>query len=76
MQADRRNCRLQTQMQQVQESQMSWLIEQEAMQNIEDYQSYRISKELEGKRTPSLEEVIKLIKRKGWNNEKVQNQKR
>lgn len=55
---------------------MSWLIEQEAMQNIEDYQAYRISKELEGKRTPSLEEVIKLIKRKGWNNEKVQNQKR
>lgn len=46
---------------------MSWLMEQEAMQNIEDYQSYRISIELEGKRTPSLEEVIKLIKRKGWN---------
>ena len=46
------------------------------MQNLEDYQAYRISKELEGQRTPSLEEVIKLIKRKGWNNEKVQNQKR
>lgn len=55
---------------------MSWLIEQEALQNIEDYQAYRISKELQGQRTPSLEEVIKLIKRKGWNNEKVQNQKR
>lgn len=55
---------------------MSWHEEQESIQSMDDYQSYLITKELEGRMTPSFEGVIKLIKRKGWNNEKVQNQKR
>lgn len=55
---------------------MSWHEEQESTQSMDDYQSYLITKELEGRMTPSFEGVIRLIKRKGWNNEKVQDQKR
>lgn len=49
---------------------MTWLIEQQERQNVEDYQSYVLTKVLEGKRCPTYEGVVNLMK-KGWNHEKV-----
>ena len=55
---------------------MSWLEEEQEQQNIDDYQSYKITQALKGKMTPSLEGVIRLIRKKGYDHEKIQNQKR
>lgn len=55
---------------------MSWLEEEQEQQNIDDYQSYKITQALKGKMTPSLEGVIRLIRKKGYDHEKIQNQTR
>ena len=40
---------------------MSWHDVEAEKQNIDDYQSYLITKELKGKMTPTLEGAIRLI---------------
>ena len=55
---------------------MSWIEEQQREQNEQDYLSYKITQELVGRMTPSLEGIIRSIKTKGYNHEKVQSKKR
>ena len=43
---------------------MTWIDEQNEVENIENYQNYLISQELKGSMCPTLEEVIKLLKAK------------
>lgn len=43
---------------------MSWFYEQSREQDVENYQSYKITQALKGKRTPSREGVVKLINSK------------
>lgn len=43
---------------------MTWIEEQQRLENIENYQNYLISVELKGKMAPSLKEVIDLINSK------------
>ena len=54
---------------------MKWIYEQMESENVEEYQSYILTKVLEGKRCPSREGVVELM-RKGWKYEKVQSEKR
>lgn len=43
---------------------MTWADEQARAENLENYQNYLITQELKGSMTPTLEEVIKLLKGK------------
>lgn len=43
---------------------MTWVDEQNKLENIENYRNYLITKELKGKMAPSLKEVIRLINSK------------
>lgn len=52
------------------------ILDEQREQNMEDYQSYKITLALKGKMTPSLEGVIRLIRKKGYDHEKIQNQTR
>jgi len=53
---------------------MNWKAMQDDAQSKDNYQAYIITRELEGRRCPSYESIIRLLK--GKNNEKIQNQKR
>lgn len=48
---------------------MTWADEQARAENLENYQNYLITQELKGSMTPTLEEVIKLLKAKRCNYE-------
>lgn len=48
---------------------MTWKDEQSEAENIETYQNYLITQELKGSMTPTLEEVIRLLKAKRCNYE-------
>lgn len=48
---------------------MTWADEQAREENLENYQNYLISQELKGSMTPTLEEVIRLLKAKRCNYE-------
>ena len=53
---------------------MNWKAMQDDAQSKDNYQAYLITRELEGRRCPSLQGIISLLK--GKNNEKIQSQKR
>lgn len=48
---------------------MTWADEQARAENLENYQNYLITQELKGSMTPTLEEVIRLLKAKRCNYE-------
>lgn len=48
---------------------MTWKDEQSEAENIDTYQNYLITQELKGSMTPTLEEVIRLLKAKRCNHE-------
>lgn len=48
---------------------MTWADEQARAENLENYQNYLITQELKGSMTPTLEEVINLLKGKRCNYE-------
>lgn len=43
---------------------MSWFYEQSVQQDVENYQSYRITQALRGKMAPSFEGAVRLINSK------------
>lgn len=43
---------------------MTWYEEQLRQQNMEDYQSYKITQELKGKMSPSREGVVRMLNSK------------
>lgn len=53
---------------------MSWIEDQNDAERIENYQNYRITRELQGNMTPSAEGVIRLMKGR-YRYEKVQDKK-
>lgn len=55
---------------------MSWLDDERQQQNIDDYQSYKITLALKGRMSPTLQSAIRLIKARGKYDEKIQSKKR
>lgn len=49
---------------------MNWIEQQQQMQNLEDYQSYKITLALKGNMTPSRASIIRLINSKRKDKEK------